>query len=486
MDLDFVQEIVLDEHADEIAQMDLDDLELKNLPWSSLIFEVIDITRGSSILNFKLGFKDEPKTREDADMYRILELVVLTIIENVHFIKNIDDHEWNKECLILSAKIQLHHQFSEVAHNDFMKDTISALRSSLGALVTDTTDEASKEKLLKNLLETKEKELAQQGLSLTPKSWKTILKIILDSKITENDFATISLEDCTDRRNTSSATRTESNYLFPYEYRKLYDIERDKFEEIVEISLQLPTSDKKFYKTFIHLLDFKDEEKREELIQKADEIMPYPKIFREYKNQGGTIGGLRKALEKFNKYCPENTFIEGCCKEVSNLQKNLYELIRFKLYCPDQHPAIQDILDFKKMANKKLKIKTNPMRPFEALRKELLPGDQLWVFHQRLGIRSYAHVMIVLDKKNFMHVTSPNRLFRKDILESEIRRGDLEKLCDEQYCFVVRSQQVDSVKLWKRALHCEGIRFHYDPEVSNCETFANGVHGIWEPSAQVP
>jgi len=484
MDLDFVREIVLNEHAEEIVQMELDELELKHLPWSSLIFEVIDIKRGSSILNFRLGFKDEPKTREDADMYRILELVVLTIIENIHYIKKIDTHEWNKECLELTAKIQLHHQFSEVAHNEFMKDTISTLRSSLGALVTDTTDDESKEQILKNLLETKKKELGQQGLSLTPYSLKTIRKIILDSKITENDFATISLEDCTDRRNRSSATRTESNYLFPYEYRKLYDIEKDKFEEIVELSIRLPNSDKKFYKTFIHLLDFDDEENREQLIEKADENIPYPKIIREYKKQGGTIGGLRKALEKFKQHCPENTFIEGCCKEVANLQKDLYESIRFQLYCPDQHPAIQDILDFKKMAKKKLKIKTNPMRPFEALRKELIRGDQLWVFHQRLGIRSYAHVMIVLDDKTFMHVTTPTRLFRKDILESEIRRGDLEKLCDEQYCFVVRSQQVDSVKLWKRALYCEGIRFHYDPEFSNCETFADGVHGIWEPSVQ--
>merc|ERR1719357_1438841 len=122
--------------------------------------------------------------------------------------------------------------------------------------------------------------------------------------------------------------------------------------------------------------------------------------------------------------------------------------MRGLLYCPDQHPAIHDIRDFQNMGKKKLKIKSNTMRPFEELRKELIRGDQLWVFHQRLGIRSYAHVMIVLDEKNFMHVTTPTRLFRKDILESEIRRGDLDKLCDEQYCFVVRSQQ-DSVKLWK-------------------------------------
>ena len=116
MDLNFVKEIILEEHTQEIVSLDFDVIELKKLPWSSLIFECVDIERGSTIVKFNLGFKEPPRNQADLSAYRLIELVVLTIIENLQFIKEIKKTEIdrNRKHIVLSANISLKKRFSKM------------------------------------------------------------------------------------------------------------------------------------------------------------------------------------------------------------------------------------------------------------------------------------------------------------------------------------------------------------------------------------
>jgi len=86
-DLDFVREVLLQIHSAEIQCFSLDLLDFKKLPWDLFHLKIEDIRKGSSILVFTLGLKCQAKTRQDLDMYRLMELVVLTIIENLQFVK---------------------------------------------------------------------------------------------------------------------------------------------------------------------------------------------------------------------------------------------------------------------------------------------------------------------------------------------------------------------------------------------------------------
>merc|ERR1712142_754490 len=161
----------------------------------------------------------------------------------------------------------------------------------------------------------------------------------------------------------------------------------------------------------------------------------------------------------------------------------IYNDLTSRFFNPYPHPAILNLEDFQAVKQMKLKVKTYPMMSFNEVKDALEPGDQLWIFHNRPGIRSYAHVVIILNETEFMHATAPDGFKDKFLLESVIKRASLDIYSDEM-CFTVRSGTVDSELLCKRALLCEGIKFPYDPENANCESFVNGVYGDWGPSFQ--
>ena len=91
-DLDFVRDLVQDDHDEEVAFMNFEQLasmDLRELPWSSVKFKALSLTKGSTILNFNLTFEKPPENLEDVNVYRLMELFIRTAIENITFIKKV-------------------------------------------------------------------------------------------------------------------------------------------------------------------------------------------------------------------------------------------------------------------------------------------------------------------------------------------------------------------------------------------------------------
>lgn len=494
MDLDFVKEILLTDHAEELACLDFEELHLEDLPWNSLALEMVDIKEGSTILEFNLGFKDPPNNEADLSTYRVIELVILTIIENLQFIKRIKNCKWDENNLVLSAKFEVN-RFDENNYEEIIKQTMSSLRGSLTFIDSETPDRIDEqvEKYLEDLLKDKSKELKKlANLKLNPDSMRRIIRAINDLKLTGKDLASVKVELHTNGQpNKSELVNTENCFLFPYDFRKLADLEPQKFKEVINLTRNLPQDDEVWYKFFVANLDVLEVEDMTKIGREANAKWPYPDILSFYQKKGGTLGGLLLALQKFKEEVSMETeknsillFVDA----IEKLRENMYEAVLENVYCPSESKTIQNLLEFQKMARNKLKIKTNPMKSFQALQNQLNPGDQLWIFHQRRGMRSYAHVVVIIGDHKFVHVTSPKKMSMTLILKSKIKEEDQHKLNDEKFCFAVRPSldlpRYESI-FAQRAISCIGIRFDYDPENANCETFCNGVHGIWKPSVQV-
>jgi len=495
MDLKFVKDIILEEHTEEIEAMDFEVLDLEQLPWSSLIFEAVNIEKGSTILIFNLGFKDTPTNEDDLNKFRLIELVVLTIIENLQFIKGIKEFKTERKegRLVLSASIEAH-KFDESCIKEIMISLRGSLKHIVGDEIAGIAPSAEDVEIyLQDLFKHKSEDLnALTNLKLTPLSMRRIAEVIKESQITNKDLAEIKIElDTTARRNSSVLLEASSRWLFPYNFRKLSDLEPQMFKDMIAHTKDLPTEKDVVYKHFIYNLDVFENKDSINLAENFDQAWPYPNIIEDFKEHGGTLGGLLDALNSFKDKVDGEKAKASIAKFVQVIMKmreDMYENILENIYCPSQSSSVQNFEDFQKMAREKgLKIKTNAMEPFETLKGYLVPGDQLWIFHQRKLVRSYAHVVIVLDLNKFMHVTAPKRFHRMLMMESKIKEEDLQKLQNEKFCFIVRPSSTSDGKqdiFSKRAVSCKGIRFDYDPETSNCETFCNGVHGIWTPSVQ--
>ena len=113
-------------------------------------------------------------------------------------------------------------------------------------------------------------------------------------------------------------------------------------------------------------------------------------------------------------------------------------------------------------------------------------GDQLWIYHERPWMQSYAHVVVIAAGNNFIPVKSPTtKLAMRP--RALIYQEDLASLPADDLCFVVRPEVPDSAEssiFGERAEVCVGIRLDYDAATSNCETFANAVLGKWGPGVQ--
>ena len=49
-------------------------MDLRTLPWSGIKFKAVNLSRGSTILDFRVEFKEPLRNYEDANMYRLMEL----------------------------------------------------------------------------------------------------------------------------------------------------------------------------------------------------------------------------------------------------------------------------------------------------------------------------------------------------------------------------------------------------------------------------
>ena len=492
-DLAFLKAVILELHAEEITYLHLDELNLSSLPWETVCLKIINIKRGSTILIFSLGLKNLVETQEELDTYRVMELVILTFLENIQFIKNLSSPVFDRHNLEINAKIELE-KYDETKYKEVIRQIIFSLRSFLQSLVSANTPEKDKERGLLEILQKKERELWDLRLFLTEDSMGKIVKIVKDSRLAENDISKLSIhvknwKDEFKRRITRrrKATSVQTSYLFPYNFRRLDDIDDDKFKQIIIASHDLPGANSDVYKKFVYYLDFDIDNEIafcNNLIKKVMSDLPYPEILDEYRLNGGTFGGLISALEKLETNVVGSNEIKRIVVFSATVESIRHEICNYMAetyFNPDPHPSILNAEDFQKVANLKLKVKTNVMKPFEELRHSFQPGDQVWIFrNSKFYVRSYAHVIIILDENQFMHVTDRNIL----TLQSEIKRANLSVYSDVRFCFIVRSE-IDKNILERRATLCEGIRFHYHPKHANCEVFCNGVHGIWDPSIQV-
>ena len=98
-------------------------------------------------------------------------------------------------------------------------------------------------------------------------------------------------------------------------------------------------------------------------------------------------------------------------------------------------------------------------------------------------MRSYAHVVIIGSGRKFIHVSAPDVVKLQMRSRAKISEGTFASLAkDDDLCFVVRPKHEGGLSTaifrW-RAEVCLGFRFDYDAASSNCETFANAVHGWW-------
>ena len=109
----------------------------------------------------------------------------------------------------------------------------------------------------------------------------------------------------------------------------------------------------------------------------------------------------------------------------------------------------------------------------------------MWFYRNRQFMRGYAHVVIIAERRTFVHVAAATTL---DML------GAISKVCtgtfdarENAYCYVVRPKVPENFPATifaQRAVVCIGITFGYDGATENCETFANAVVGKWNKGHQ--
>eukprot|EP00091_Calanus_sinicus_P023210 TRINITY_DN7720_c0_g1_i1.p1 TRINITY_DN7720_c0_g1~~TRINITY_DN7720_c0_g1_i1.p1 ORF type:complete len:722 (+),score=137.55 TRINITY_DN7720_c0_g1_i1:121-2286(+) len=468
VDLQFIKEIIQEKNEEEYTFMDfLPSIDFKELPWSSVMFKAESLICGSTHLNFSLTFCEPPKNTEDISIYRVMELIVLTSIENLQFIKSVDVTEkTGDETLFLRMK-------SNVPNitNEFVERMLKELRAQLRLISGDSVaghvaTEEELDNILKSLLEQKGSQ-TEFLKELTPSSMR---KLVKDSLITKRDMVQVKIEIVREDKSHKSVAKnipTSSYWLFPYSFRKLSDLPTDVFNKLSkDLTTSLPTENQVWYKGFLrHLVgpNFSTSNMIEVMKSIVSKIWPYPEILNSYSEHEGTLGGLINALEKFES-CVENQKekedIVDYKREIENIREKMYDEILLNMSCPSQLPYVKTMEEFEVMHRKlKLKLKTNEMSTFGRIKNDLMEGDQLWIFHKRRFMRSYAHVVIIIDGQKYVHVSSPRvkLMFRSRAI---IREDNLSTIDDGENCFVVKPQaDIEPIVCKERAKACCGIRF---------------------------
>ena len=141
------------------------------------------------------------------------------------------------------------------------------------------------------------------NLDLTPVSMRRIITVLKDSKLTDRDVAnvTIELDTSIKIKNKCALVKADSSFLFPYNFRKLAGLEPQVFKLMLKSTRDLPKEKELWYKFFLYNLDMFEVGDIRKLSKEVDADWPYPDILDEYKEHGGTLGGLVQALEKFEE-----------------------------------------------------------------------------------------------------------------------------------------------------------------------------------------
>jgi len=320
------------------------------------------------------------------------------------------------------------------------------------------------------------------------------------SKIGTKDTAKITFEFDTGKKKTKSIKKTQSpttHWLFPFDFRQISDLpDEDQTEIITNLPRTLPNR-ANIWSVFMTYLSPELTRKDINFLQ-TDVLeipLPYLRILDKYSDNGGTLGGLLQAMNKLlsqtNNLSQEETqTIKDYIQKVEEIQTRLFNVILSKVYCPSPFPYIRSLQDFEEMHKKfNQKLKTSEMKKFSELENTLQEGDQLWIFHKRMNMRSYAHVAIIGREEKYIHLTAPDRSHEFSS-RARICEDSFDKLrADDDRCFVIRPAAPEGTRptiFRERAEACLGINVDYDAEKCNCETFTRAVHGHWDKGYQVP
>ena len=500
IDLDFLRERILEEHVEEVMVMDfteLSSMDLRKLPWFKIKFEGIALTAGSTILDFRLTFKEPPRNLEDVNVYRLMELLVLSIIENIEFIKSVEpikqrDSDNNT---VLQLRFKTYNTgYDEEVLQKILNHVRGTIAHVAGEAASDNLSEKEVEDILTELMSNmSEKDVSNCLHGLCPRSLRELIKM---SKVATKDMAEITFVfDSTKKKNKcikkpSSETRC---WLFPYDFRKISDLPTNDLMDIMhDLTDFLPKENGLWYKFMKHLKPILNPYEMNDLQERVSTLHnPYSMIIEQFSNKGGTLGGLLKAAEELKK-TPDLSEadvkrIADYLEKVEDIRTNAFDTLLDQMYCPSTIPHVKSMQEFEELVSRSQRLKTAIMKRFTEIQDTLEQGDQLWIFHQRWFMRSYAHVVIIGSEKNFIHVSAPDvKLIMRS--RAKICEGNFASLAkDDDLCFVVRPEaQGDLPKAifrW-RAEVCLEMRFDYDAASSNCETFANAVHGLWAEGQQ--
>ena len=503
IDLEFLRDLLQDEHDEEIAFMNLErftSLDLQMLPWSDVKFSAVKLAKGSTILNFKLTFQKPPENLEDVNVYRLIELFIRTAIENITFIKEVQPSPTASQANKTSSMVfKLKAKYTTI-DVELREKILSHVRGTIKEVIGDSnrplTDQ-DVEHILKKLNSTTANEEVFRSLqSLYPASARRLVQEL--SKLSEKDAAKITFEfDSKNQRGRSLKTEEapSTHWLFPYDFRRLDDLpEQVKIEIMAKQTEILPKNFE--FKLMTSLAPVISLEDIDALQTGPLGLSPYYTILRKFSNNGGTIGTLLTALDELkqstNVSQEDSEKITNYKDQVEKIRDESFESILANIHCPGQLPHVMSMQDFKHMyEDHRQKLKTHALKRFSELESSpgsLKEGDQMWIYHKRPLMRSYAHVVIIGQNQTFFHVAAPEKTL---MIRSRARicEGDFRNLRrDDDLCFVVRPG-IDSgdqdIKFRQRAEACLDIRFDYDAENCNCETFANAVHGEWGSGLQV-
>ena len=503
MDLEFLRELVQDSYDEEIAFMNFEPLtsiELQKLPWSSIGFEATRLTKGSTILNFNITFERPPENLEDVNVYRLMELFIRTAIENITFIKRVDPEPASPiENRTRSFSFNLKSKYATI-DNELQNKILNHVRGTIKEVFGDTNDNINDEGVehvfSKLLSATASKEIHQSLKTLRPVSLRKLIKEV--SKISEKDSAKINFR-CDSRTGKAKCIKTNdsssTHWLFPYDFRRINDLsDQDQIDIMAKHTEILPRGfEVKLMTSLAPIISLAE---IDSLQRGALGLSPYLTIMKTFSENGGTIGKLLIAMDEMKQsrnVSPQDAdLIDEYKAKVEEIRDNSFDAILDNIHCPSQIPHVRSMQDFKHMyENHQQKLKTNALKTFtdlESIPQGIKEGDQLWIYHKRPLMRSYAHVVIVGQQEKFIHVATPDLTLmlrsRAKICEGYfniLRR-------DNDLCFIVRpdNNTVDrETKFRERAEACLGISLDYDADTCNCETFANGVHGLWGPGVQV-
>ena len=509
-DMQFIKRIVIEENEEELSLLgiDLSSDFLQDIPWGLVDFNANRLIVGSTILEFSLTFKKPPQNLRDMCVNRVIELFMMTIVENLPFIKSIKTTPIPR-----NSKVYLHALCEADSQNlldEKVQEFLKRIRESVKMLNEERTiavnhpsnqgssneeslasGEVAREEHVEQLLNAIKEKGAEEAIwleNLTPRS----MREIIEGSLANEDNALISVKISRVRKMFKAKTLyAESHWLFPFNCRKLSDLSEEMFDQIsMHLTESLPTESRVWaclVRRLFHVHDAKELEKR---IKKDQLENPYMEIaceYMKYKDNSKTLGDFLEGLRKFSAspVCTDHqSSIQGYIEKI--------ECLRAKEYA-DMMGSLADFSlaltreDFERNHGLfQLRVKTNIARTLEELEDELTPGNQLWMMREgKIHHRSYSHVAIISDRGKFIHVTAPSTSL-KIKSKAVIKEEELSSISAVQRCFVVRPPTPDHTIYLDRAKACLGIQFDYDASTANCETFCQHIHGIWDQNFQSP